>query len=167
MGGSTAIGYALRYQHRLATLTLVSTGAAGYNIGKKISRVDQIAKERGVDVAKRKWKEMTLSWYRQDKSEIKALLARMMDEHSGAVWLDPMRGKYPRENDLEQVHTITIPTKIVVGALDRVFLTLAKLLHERMPTSNLSIYEGIGHMVTLEAPERFNRELKEFIDEHH
>jgi pimeloyl-ACP methyl ester carboxylesterase len=166
MGGSTAIGYALKHQQRLATLTLVSTGAAGYNIGKKISRIDQVAKERGVDAARRKWIEMTLSWYRQDKNDIKALLARMMDEHSGAVWLDPMRGKYPRENDLDQVHTITVPTKIIAGSLDRVFLTLARLLHQRMPTSSLSVYDGIGHMVTLEAPGRFNRELKEFIETH-
>ncbi len=165
MGGTTGIGYALKHQDRLASLTLVSTSVAGYNVGKKISRIDRIAREKGVEAAQKKWKDIALGWYRQDKKEIKELLERMMDEHSGAVWCDPMRGRYPRENDLEKVHAITVPTMIFAGAEDSIFLPLARSLHEKIPTSRLTVYDGIGHMINLEAPERFNRDLKPFLEQ--
>jgi len=164
MGGTTGIGYALKHQDRLASLTLVSTGAAGYDVGGKISHIDRIAREKGVETAQKKWKDIALGWYRQEKKEIKELLERMMDEHSGAVWRDPMRGRYPREYDLKKVHAITVPTMIFAGAADRIFLPLARLLNERIPNSRLRVYDDVGHMVNLEAPERFNRELKRFIE---
>ena len=44
MGGSTGIGFALKYQDRLRSLTLVDTGAAGYDIGPKIARIDRMAR---------------------------------------------------------------------------------------------------------------------------
>jgi 3-oxoadipate enol-lactonase len=164
MGGSTAIGYALKYQDRLASLALVSTGAAGYDVSKKIARIDQIAREQGLQTARAKWKETTLTWYKREKRAIRELMETMIDEHSGAIWLDPMRGRYQREDDLQRVHTIKVPVMIFAGAADRIFLPLAKLLHERIPNSTLKVYEEVGHMVNLEAPERFNRELKEFLE---
>ena len=165
MGGSTGIGYALKHQDQLASLTLVSTGAAGYKVGKKISRIDRIAREKGVEAAQKKWKGIALGWYRQDKKEIRDLMERMINEHSGAVWSDPMRGRYPREYDVEKVHAITVPTMLFAGAADRIFLPLARLLNERIPNSRLRVYDDVGHMVNLEAPERFNRELKQFLEQ--
>ena len=98
MGGATAIGYALEHQERLKSLTLVSTGAAGYSPGKKIDRLDQIARESGVAAALAKWKEWSLSFYKDDRRELRDPLDTMMSEYSGAVWKDPMRGQYPRED---------------------------------------------------------------------
>ncbi len=163
MGGSTAIGYALKHQERLSSLTLASTGAAGFQVGKKISRIDDIARQHGVRQAKQKWREITLSWYGHDKQNIKNLMQIMMDEHSGAIWRDPMRGRYPKEDDLERVRHITVPTLIVAGQADSIFVPLAKLLHQRMPGSELRVFPGAGHMVNLEEPKLFNRELKQFV----
>jgi 3-oxoadipate enol-lactonase len=164
MGGSTAIGYALYHQDRLASLTLLSTGAAGYDVSKKIAQIDQIAREKGLQAARAKWKETTLTWYKRENKAIRELMETMIDEHSGAIWMDPIRGKYPRENDLERVHTIKVPVMIFAGAADRLFLPLARLLHDKIPNSRLSVYEGVGHMVNLEAPERFNAEVKVFVE---
>ena len=163
MGGSTGIGFALKYQHRLASLTLVSSGAAGYNIGKKIERIDQIARERGIEAARTKWKDTSLRYFGARHAEIKQQLAVMMDEHSGAVWADPQRGRYPREEDLARVGTIGVPTLIIAGANDKVFAQLAGELHRRIPASSLLVYENVGHMVNMEAPDRFNTDLDRFL----
>ena len=165
MGGSTAIGLALNHQDRLASLTLVDTGAAGFSVGVKIERIDRLAKEKGLEAARRKWMDSALLWYKKDKEHIRALMHTMITEHSGAIWLDPQRGRYPRENDLERVHEIEVPTMIFVGELDRIFLPLAEKLHERIPGSRLSVFEEVGHMLNLEAPERFNKELKVFLED--
>ncbi len=164
MGGSTAIGYALEHQARLLSLSLVSTAAAGYNVSKKFSKLDQLARERGVDAALVKWMTWSLAWYKGRREDIGKEMSVMMDGFSGRIWSDPMRGKYPRTNDLERVHEITAPTAIFAGELDKVFVSLAGELHHRIKGSRLSIYEGTGHMLNIEAPDRFNRELAAFLE---
>jgi pimeloyl-ACP methyl ester carboxylesterase len=165
MGGSTAIGFALKYQDRLESLTLVDTGAAGYSVGPKIARIDRIAREVGVEAAREKWIKTALTWYHDDRKEIRDLMDNMMRHHRGAIWLDPQRGKYPGTVDLDHVHNITIPTMIFVGEDDRVFVPLAQQLHERIQSSVLSVFEGTGHMLNLEQPQRFNQALKVFLEQ--
>ncbi|MBD3403865.1 alpha/beta fold hydrolase [candidate division GN15 bacterium] len=165
MGGSTAIGFALAFQERLLSLTLVSTGAAGYGAGKKFSRLDDIGRSEGPEAAKEQWIRWSLAWYKNGRrAELKPFIEKMMRDYSGAVWKDKMRGKYPKENDLDRVDRISIPTLIVAGELDRIFLPLARQLDERIRDSRLRVYEDVGHMVNLEAPERFTADLKAFLE---
>lgn len=162
-GGTTALGIVLRHPERIKSLTLIGTSAAGYKLGTKISRIDKIAKEKGIEAAKEKWIKTALIWYRKDQQRIKEFVEMMMREHSGAVWNDPKRGHYPQLNDIEQVQTITIPTKIIVGDSDNMFLPLSKKLHTLIPNSELSIIENCGHLVNLEVPKLFRSEIKSFL----
>ncbi len=162
-GGTTGLGIALKYPERLKSLTLVATSAAGYSAGPKISKIDKIFKEKGIETGKNRWIETALLWYKDDKKNIKQLMTTMMAEHSYIPWLDPNRGKYPREYDLEVAHKINLPILILVGEYDKIFLPLAEQLHEKIPKSELKIYDKIGHMVNLEAPDKFHQDLEEFI----
>ncbi|MDF1544610.1 MAG: alpha/beta fold hydrolase [bacterium] len=164
MGGSTGIGFALDHSDRLLSLTLASTGAAGYSPGSKISRIDQIAREQGIDTAREVWIKTSLKWYGEEKKEIRDLMLRMMREHSGAIWADQRRGAYPRFIDLDHVSEISVPTNIMVGERDRIFLPLARQLHELIEGSQLHLFKDVGHMVNLEAPKQFNRKLKAFLE---
>ena len=164
MGGTTAIGFALKYQERLASLTLVSSAAAGWDASNKVSLVDRLAREKGLERARRKWKDITLLFYKKDHHDIKRLMEQMIDDHSGAIWMDPMRGYYQRDNDLPNIHKITIPTAIFVGELDRIFVPLAQQMHKSISGSVLHIYEKAGHMLNMEAPQRFNRDLADFLN---
>jgi 3-oxoadipate enol-lactonase len=164
MGGATALGFALAHQERLKSLTLVSTGAAGYSIGKKISYLDQVAHDEGPEAALDKWKYWSLKFYKEDRRELKELLDTMISDHSAAAWRDPMRGKYPREDDLSRVAGIEVPTLICAGERDKVFVTLATELNDRIAGSLLTIYPGAGHMLNLEEPNRFNADLKVFLE---
>lgn len=165
MGGATSIGFALKYPERLRSLTLVSSGAAGYGVSKKFDKLDHTARDQGVEVALQNWKDWSLAWYRGDKQELGEFMNNMMSGYSGAVWRDPMRGKYPKEDDLSRVSSIRIPTAIFAGELDEIFAHLARKLHERIEGSRLSIYSGVGHMVNLEEPNRFNADLKVFLED--
>jgi len=166
MGGSTGIGFALEHQDRLVSLTLVSTGAAGWNIGKKISRIDRLAREQGLEAARAKWLQFSLMYFKDDQAQIRDRMATMIGDHSGAPWMDPRRGNYPDPgNDLERVHTITVPTLILVGEKDKIFVPLAHELAARIPDSRVKVYDNVGHMLNLEAPERFEHDLAAFLDE--
>ncbi len=164
MGGSTAIGFALKYARYLKSLTLVDTGAAGFYVGPKIRKIDNIAVEQGIEAARLKWMKTALMWYKKDHKDIRDLIEQMMLEHSGAIWVDPMRGKYPSQKDIELVHEIRVPTRIFVGELDKIFIPLSEELNKRIIGSKLSVYEGVGHMLNLEAPDKFNKELLSFVD---
>jgi pimeloyl-ACP methyl ester carboxylesterase len=164
MGGTTALGYALAHPERLRSLTLVSSGAAGYGVSKKITKLDRIARADGVKEALETWKRWSLSWYKDDLKQLGEFLEEMMDGFSGATWKDPMRGKYPRDDDMSRLGEIKVPTAIFAGSLDRIFAGLAKKLYDRIKGSWLKVYEGVGHMVNLEIPDRFNADLKAFLE---
>lgn len=165
MGGSTAIGMALTHPSRLLSLTLVSSGAAGYPLGKKIDRLDKMAKDESVEAAKATWKDWSSRYYRQKGNEqLAAALEEMIDDHSGAIWLDHRRGKYPRSNDLDLVETIQTPTLIMTGQDDKLFVPLGRALHEKIAGSRLIEYPDAGHMIPMELPERFSNDLGQFLE---
>ncbi len=70
---------------------------------------------------------------------------------------------YPLRDKLQ---TVVAPTLIVWGADDAlVGVEHAAELERLMPDARRSIYERTGHVVMLERPERFNREVSAFVAE--
>jgi pimeloyl-ACP methyl ester carboxylesterase len=67
--------------------------------------------------------------------------------------------------DLREVlPSIDVPTLLVHGDADqRAPLEVAEELHARIPGSTLVVIPGPGHMVTLEAPELVNDEVRRFL----
>ncbi len=163
MGGSTAIGFALKHQEMLKSLTLVSTGAAGFKPGRKVARVDELAKTEGVESARKQWLDWNMIYYRERHQEVGKLLKKMIEEHSGAIWEDSQRGQYPKTDDLEHVHSITVPTLLIAGEKDRIFVPLSEELHELIKNSRLEIMKSAGHILNLEYPQEFNKILEQFI----
>jgi pimeloyl-ACP methyl ester carboxylesterase len=59
---------------------------------------------------------------------------------------------------------IDVPTLLLHGDADqRSPMKVAEDLHARIPGSALVVIPGVGHMVNLEAPERFNDEVRSFL----
>lgn len=162
-GGTTGLGVALSYPERLRSLALVASSAAGYDMGPKISKIDQIAREQGVDTAKQRWISSSTRWYRDDQSELKQFVTQMMTEHSGAIWADPMRGKYEREYDLDRLGEIDLPTLVMAGEMDKIFVPLAERFAGEIKGARLKIFDRIGHLVNLENHNGFCEELERFL----
>ncbi len=108
---------------------------------------------------------------------IQALLHRMlvrevpaMDVELAMGWsmLTPaaVRGSLiNRDEDfLPQFAALEKPLLVTYGAADTVVLpAMARLIQERCPKARLSEYPETGHAPFLEDPQRFNRELAEFV----
>jgi pimeloyl-ACP methyl ester carboxylesterase len=59
---------------------------------------------------------------------------------------------------------IDVPTLLVYGDADRRSpVAIGEDLHAQIPGSKLVVVRGVGHMVNLEAPERFNQEVRSFL----
>ena len=69
------------------------------------------------------------------------------------------------DTDLRDVlPEIDVPTLLIHGDLDqRSPLSVGEDLHARIPGSKLVVFHGIGHVVNLEAPERFSDEVRSFL----
>ncbi len=69
------------------------------------------------------------------------------------------------EADLrDMLPTIKVPTLLLYGGADqRSPLDVAENLHTKIPTSRLAIVPGVGHEISLEAPEIFNAEVRSFL----
>ena len=69
------------------------------------------------------------------------------------------------ETDLRDVlPQIDVPTLVLAGDLDvRAPLEVAEALHAAIPRSQLAVLAGVGHVCSVEAPERFNTAVRSFL----
>ena len=69
------------------------------------------------------------------------------------------------EADLRDIlPSIDVPTLLLYGEKDtRAPLNVAHDLHTRIPDSRLVVIPGAGHMIHIEAAERFNAEVRDFL----
>ncbi len=89
-------------------------------------------------------------------------VAMMSDFHPAGV--RAMANAFADADLREVLPRIDIPTLLVYGDSDqRSPLNVAEDLHARMPDSKLVVIPGPGHAVNLEAPERFNEVVREFL----
>lgn len=165
MGGGDAFSFAIDHQDKLLSLTLVGTVVSGWQPSKRFHDFSAIARERGLGEAKKKFMESVLTRYDKRDPILKERLRTIMSDFGGEPWRDPMKGKYPKRDDLRLCAKIGIPILIVVGQHDIFFRPLAEQLHDRMLNSQLEIIPEAGHMVNLEAPKRFNMRLEGFFQE--
>ena len=64
----------------------------------------------------------------------------------------------------DMLPSIDVPTLLIYGDADqRSPLAIAEDLHARIPGARLVVIPGPGHMVNMEAPERFNDEVRSFL----
>ncbi len=163
MGGATALGYAIDYPDSLLSLTLVDSAAGGFKPPQKYQDMRNLAQTLPLDEIKRRWKKSTLFYFANKSPELKAEMAEMMNIHCGNLWTDPNRGKYKDRDDVSLSKQVKLPTLICVGEKDKFFIPLAKTLHENIVNSELEIVPEVGHMLNMEAPDKFNRRLESFL----
>ncbi|MHA1268292.1 MAG: alpha/beta fold hydrolase [Candidatus Helarchaeota archaeon] len=71
-----------------------------------------------------------------------------------------------KHNTIEVLNKIQVPTLIIVGTKD-ILLPMkqhSKILHEKIPNSRLEIIEGVGHAISVEAADKINKLIWEFIE---
>ena len=92
---------------------------------------------------------------------IEALEAIMLEIHSAGL---RAMAHSLAEADLHDIlPRITVPTLLLYGDQDvRAPLTIARDLHTRIPASTLVVMQGVGHMLSIEAADRFNAEIRSF-----
>jgi pimeloyl-ACP methyl ester carboxylesterase len=93
-------------------------------------------------------------------------------EEAAAIMLDvrpaglrAMSRSFAQADLREVLPAIRVPTLLLYGDADRrsPLGTVAAALHDKIPGSRLRILAGVGHAANMEAPDRFNAEVREFV----
>jgi proline iminopeptidase len=119
----------------------------------------------GSDSATRRWVRTLLSLGLRNRTPLEELVqtTRIVPERLRAtreeVLADP---QWDVEDDLDSIRCQTL---IICGRHDRLFpLRWSELMHERIPNSQLVVFEHSNHFPAEEEPERFQATVAAFLD---
>lgn len=161
MGGRNAINFALTNPEMVTSLALLDTALGGY---KSEVDWDVHAIEQGIKNAKENWLNHEIFAATRKQPAVVAALRLVVNGYSGWHWLhgDPQE---PMEIPaLNRLHEIAQPTLVMVGEEDLAYFhNIANVLAAEIPNAQKIVVPNAGHMVNIEAPDRVNQLLAEFI----
>ena len=65
---------------------------------------------------------------------------------------------------LQEINNIKVPALIISGDEDKLtFPKYSHFLHENIKGSKLAMIKNAGHMVMIERPKEFNKEVQDFV----
>ncbi len=172
MGGSLALDFTLEHPERVEKLVLIAAGASGMERDPElvkgwaeqdaafeagdIARVLELECQMWVDGPNRKPDEVDPA-VRAKIWEMEEANLKIDTEGYESVQLEP-----PAVGRLKEV---SVPTLVIVGTGDQPsVVTTGQLMAREIPTAELVMYEGLGHVPNLEKPDEVNRAIEKFIN---
>lgn len=144
MGGYTALAMAGREPERVAGLALVGSraGADSEERKRERDRTIRVLRERGTDAV---WPG---------------------NEHDPGELADAVAALRDRPDQTETLRSLEAPVLVCVGTDDEINpLDEARALAAAAKHGRFEVFEGAGHILSLDDPERFRRVLHEWLRE--
>lgn len=172
MGGMIALNLVVRHPELVDKLVLVSTTAGGpTSVNAKPEILGLLMRAAGEDLETRVRRTFTaiaaegyMARHPEDLDQIvEYSLAKPMSLESYRRQLGACMD-HGAKGVAEQLGQITAPTLIIHGEGDPLIpYENGQYLAAHIKGSRLSSYSGVGHLPPIEAPERFNREVIDFL----
>lgn len=167
MGGQVAMAFADMFPERLAGLVLAATFAEGETsegVAARRAMAERFVAEGSVlPGGEMLPRLLALASVKRDPAlavKVFTMIANAPPAGAAAA----LRGRAMRQDYIEPLTRVSVPALIAVGSEDKyVSLERAEKMRAAIPGSRLEIFNGAGHMPNLEAPERFNAVLHEFL----
>ena len=169
MGGMIVQHFTLKYPKRVKTLILCATSA--YH--EEVSNVIESQKHMEHSKYEQKFKVRLAALYsrpfrkrlKTDSETYNILRKEFMDDPTELKDYINQSAAIKDHDTRERLNEISQPTLILVGNEDRIILGLnhSELLHDKIPNSILKVIEDTGHGFIVEAHEKVNKLIDEFI----
>jgi pimeloyl-ACP methyl ester carboxylesterase len=65
---------------------------------------------------------------------------------------------------LDSLDEISVPTLVLVGSDDQLFLPAADVMERRIPGARKRVLDGAGHMANADKPREFNAAVNDFLE---
>jgi pimeloyl-ACP methyl ester carboxylesterase len=170
MGGSVVVNFALRYPTLCRTIVVAGTGAGTTNRDRFERDIDltvELLRTRGIEGFAEVYADgpTRLPFKRKDPHGW-AVFRRQLAEHSATgqalTMLGVMRQR-PTIFSLESaLHTLDVPTLVIIGDEDEPCVDPAVFMKRHIPSAGLLVLPQSGHAVNLEEPALFNAAVLEF-----
>jgi 3-oxoadipate enol-lactonase len=162
-GGAVAVKLGLQHPELVKALVLAAPHVVGYREYTGWPNVYRTARTIDIDQARIQWETFRLFERLPKGSPERELFLECLRDFSGKVWTDPEAARYVDESDLKLLDKLTQPVLLLCGREDLDFLPLAKLVNARLINGTLFEIPDCGHMIHLEKPDVFKREIKAFL----
>ena len=167
MGGQVAMAFADLFPERLAGLVLAATFAEGETpegVEARRAMAERFVREGSVLPGGEMLPRLLAPGSVKRDPAVAVKVFTMIANAPPAGAAAALRGRALRKDYVEPLHKVTVPALIAVGTEDKyVTLERAEKLRGALQGSRLEVFEGVGHMPNLEAPDRFNAVLHEFL----
>ena len=169
MGGAVALNFALDRPARVRRLVLVSPGLVAWDWSEDWRALWRPIVEAAVsgDLAQARELWWTHPLFETTRSTPAAaeLLRKSILSYSGRHWVEGDRQE-PALPDLDRLHLLAAPTLLLTGSRDLDdFRLIAGLIEAAAPDLRRKDYAGAGHLLHLEQPKAFNRDVLAFLGE--
>jgi 3-oxoadipate enol-lactonase len=170
LGGGIAISYALANPAVVDVLIVAGCLLPGRRLsaelGASFRAIWSAGRTLGVAAARERWLRHALFVLIQARPEQNARFTQIVSEYSGWEWAnnDPQRDLEPAP--AQRLGEIRARTLAIVGEHDLPnFHAIADLIQRDVPGARRVVLPGAGHVVNMEAPQRFNQLVLDFLAE--
>jgi 3-oxoadipate enol-lactonase len=169
LGGGAAINFAIGYPERTRALVAVDASLGGFHWSAEFADAQAelcaTAKARGVAAARAAWLASPLFGPARGNAAAADRLCAIVGDYSGRHWVDRDAGRRFSPPAIERLHEIHAPTLVIVGERDTPdFHDVASTLERGIAGARRVTMAGVGHMANLEAPQAFNRIVRQFLE---
>lgn len=168
MGGQLALRFALTHPQAVRSLVLADSALDGYRWSvawqERWRGILEAARAGDLEEAKRRWLHHPLFAPALERPPVAASLTLQIGGYSGWHWVHRDPDRVPSPPALKRLEQVAQPALVVVGERDLPdFQAIADILAGGLPDSRKVVIPEAGHMVNLEAPDPFNREVLGFL----
>lgn len=165
-GAGVATEFALAHPDRVRSLVLASPAVDGFDFAFNGPSPSAIVRAEGLPAALDAWLGSALFAHTMRHPTAGPATAEVVRGYSGVHWLaDGSTEVRPAIPPIARLREIAVPVLVVAGDQDVPdFQRCAARVASDIPAARLEILQGVGHMLNLEAADRFNGLLEEFLN---
>ncbi|MDP3940037.1 MAG: alpha/beta hydrolase [Deltaproteobacteria bacterium] len=166
MGGATALSFATRWPERVEALILASAMASRLPeaIISRARLVEQVLAGEGLREAYRLYFDGPLFKGVARDARFNAQIEAWAAGATPHGFAGNYRVTIDRPSLFEALDRIHAPTLVLVGENDTYYLAEAEAMARRIPGARKVIMKGVGHAMSVEAPEQFAKVVLAFLD---
>jgi pimeloyl-ACP methyl ester carboxylesterase len=164
MGARVAIEAYRRAPQRITRLALLNTGVHPVQSHEASSRgrLVALANAKGMTALAAEWLPPMLG-SGADNPQLLAILTRMVERQTPDSFAGQIAALLERPEAERVLASVTVPTLLVSATRDRWSpVAQHEAMHALLPSADLVVIEGAGHMAPVEAPEAVAAALREW-----